>query len=386
VLIGVSLLPVRNAFCCLVPLGVTNLSRMARKIDAVTSMLSPRLLRILLISFTLLITTHWCATAWVVMAISQRRGYLDADSSRNWLDTYWSQSQSSGTSPPEDVGTIYVWALYWSVTTLSTVGFGDISVANENEAAFMVVLLALTTALQGMIVGGMSTMILSSDSTWSHHKLRVDTLKAYMRNRKIPQETSRRVMNYLNYTWATSNGLDETDVIASLPETLQEEVRLGAHRQMIQSVPLFDGISEQTTADVVRQLEALEFLPGDYIVREGDEGRDMMLISNGVVQVLNTRSTRATVYLSEGNYFGELGALIGGHRSNDVIAFTHCLIYSLNHLTLHQIFNENPRSIESLVEKMAGYCDLEQLAKYVHGVWGGGPAVAGPMRRCSAEQ
>jgi hypothetical protein len=80
-------------------------------------------------------------------------------------------------------------------------------------------------------------------------------------------------------------------------------------------------ISEQTTADVVRQLEALEFLPGDYIVREGDEGvivvhailvssaylrttlplsgRDMMLISNGVVQVLNTRSTRATVYLSE---------------------------------------------------------------------------------------
>eukprot|EP00966_Prymnesium_polylepis_P255929 5912270-Prymnesium_polylepis.1 len=235
---------------------------MARKIDAVTSMLSPRLLRILLISFTLLITTHWCATAWVVMAISQRRGYLDADSSRNWLDTYWSQSQSSGTSPPEDVGTIYVWALYWSVTTLSTVGFGDISVANENEvqscsllsvvpltcggslathaifafaslqlykpvcfvyqAAFMVVLLALTTALQGMIVGGMSTMILSSDSTWSHHKLRVDTLKAYMRNRKIPQETSRRVMNYLNYTWATSNGLDETDVIASLPETLQE--------------------------------------------------------------------------------------------------------------------------------------------------------------------
>ena len=130
----------------------------------------------------------------------------------------------------------------------------------------MVVLLALTTALQGMIVGGMSTMILSSDSTWSHHKLRVDTLKAYMRNRKIPQDTSRRVMNYLNYTWATSNGLDERDVIASLPETLQEvkpspcflpctvnllalcvrvrrkqEVQLGAYRQMIQSVPLFEG-------------------------------------------------------------------------------------------------------------------------------------------------
>jgi CRP-like cAMP-binding protein len=56
------------------------------------------------------------------------------------------------------------------------------------------------------------------------------------------------------------------------------------------------------------------------------------------------------IFLSEGEYFGELGALVGGARTNDVIAYTHCLIYSLDHQTLVEIFVNNPRSIELLID------------------------------------
>ena len=40
----------------------------------------------------------------------------------------------------------------------------------------------------------------------------------------------------------------------------------------------------------------------------------------------------------------------GGDRTNDVVAYTHCNIYSLDHKTRVEIFVHNPRSIELLID------------------------------------
>jgi predicted metal-dependent hydrolase len=61
-------------------------------------------------------------------------------------------------------------------------------------------------------------------------------MQAYMRHRKLPPETTRRVLNYLDYAWASNKGIDEREVLSGLPQSLQEEVQVSAHWQMIAQV------------------------------------------------------------------------------------------------------------------------------------------------------
>ena len=53
---------------------------------------------------------------------------------------------------------MYSWALYLSATTISTVGFGDIVIANEREAWVMVAVLGAACALQGSLIATLGSV------------------------------------------------------------------------------------------------------------------------------------------------------------------------------------------------------------------------------------
>jgi hypothetical protein len=76
-------------------------------------------MRLLLVFFTVAVCAHIVACLWFLAAKIEgfspdtwvvRSGYMD-----------------------EDLGTVYLAALYWSITTMSTVGYGDITSETEIE-------------------------------------------------------------------------------------------------------------------------------------------------------------------------------------------------------------------------------------------------------------
>ena len=52
-------------------------------------------------------------------------------------------------------------------------------------------------------------------------------------------------------------------------------------------------------------------------------------------------------------------------RTHDVVAFSHCHIYALDHATLETLFQRNPKSIENLISNLAEYADIESVFEYV---------------------
>ena len=306
----------------------------------------------------LVMAVHWMSCCWVMLSTPPAAGQY----------TTWWELWSNAQAPPDaisadGIGVVYLWALYFTISIITTAGFGDLRVANEHEACFMALILVISIVLQGSLVANMSTLILSSDSTRNLHKHKTETMKAYLKHMRVPEETYTRVLNYLDYLWASSKGLDESALIATLPATLQEAITLSTNQQIITKVPLFEGCSDELCAFIIRNLVTHTFLPGDYVCRAGDEGDQMMLINRGVVQIL--KADAQDVFLSEGEYFGELCALVGGVRTHDVVAFSHCHIYALDHATLETLFQRNPKSIENLISNLAEYADIESVFEYV---------------------
>jgi len=86
--------------------------------------------------------------------------------------------------------------------------------------------------------------------------------------------------------------------------------------------PLFELLSGEERAAVVREMEIESHDEGSVIINEGDPGSSMYLIASGEVKVY-TRGTAGTLYLArlgEGDFFGEVSVLTGKPRTATITA------------------------------------------------------------------
>ena len=116
--------------------------------------------------------------------------------------------------------------------------------------------------------------------------------------------------------------------------------------------PLFASFTKEEFGAIVDKLEALEFIAGERIIAEGDEGDAMYLISRGGGKVVKEIDGQEVILdeLSEGEFFGEMSLLVGGPRSASVFATADTQVLRLKSSDLFEIMKKHPR-IESLLEQ-----------------------------------
>ena len=58
-----------------------------------------------------------------------------------------------------DWGRLYLFSFYWAITTISTVGFGDISTYNSTEKCFAVIWMMIGVGFYSYSVGALSSIM-----------------------------------------------------------------------------------------------------------------------------------------------------------------------------------------------------------------------------------
>jgi cAMP-dependent protein kinase regulator len=88
--------------------------------------------------------------------------------------------------------------------------------------------------------------------------------------------------------------------------------------------PLFEVLSEDERAALIREMELESHEEGSVIISEGDPGASMYIITSGEVKVYTRGSNKAgNVYLAklgEGDFFGEVSVLTGKPRTATITA------------------------------------------------------------------
>ena len=115
---------------------------------------------------------------------------------------------------------------------------------------------------------------------------------------------------------------------------------------------LFASFTEDEFGAIVDKLEPLQFMDGERIMAEGDEGDAMYLISRGVGRVVKEVEEQELVLaeLTEGEFFGEMSLLVGGPRSASVFAHGETEVLRLKSADLFEIMKRYPR-MESVLEE-----------------------------------
>ena len=120
---------------------------------------------------------------------------------------------------------------------------------------------------------------------------------------------------------------------------------------LLASVPLFDGLSKRQLKKVADVAEAVDYMAGHSIVKEGDIGDSFFVVLVGQAKV--TVKGRTVNRSLPGDHFGEISLLDGGPRTASVISETPMTMLMIERSNFLKVLIEDPQIAITLMESLA---------------------------------
>ena len=258
-----------------------------------------------LLNFFLISTlgAHWIALAWILV-----RGKPENES---------------------EIST-YINALYWTITTLTTIGYGDITPQTDMQKIFTMFVMVSGVGFYGYVIGNFTSMLAQTDYVKLSFLERIDKVNTFLKYKKIPKDLRENIYSYYKFLWENRQGIEGNQILDELPYSLKMKVALFLNKAIFEKISFLKGAPQELISEIVLQLKPEIYLPNDYIFREGENGEKMYFISYGLVEILSEKQNRTYTVLKEGGYFGEFALLFSSHRTATAKALSFCDLYSLD--------------------------------------------------------
>jgi CRP-like cAMP-binding protein len=111
--------------------------------------------------------------------------------------------------------------------------------------------------------------------------------------------------------------------------------------------PLFSDLSKKERKAISRLFTPLTVAQGTVLAREGELGREAMLISSGTARVERDGNKVAT--LGPGEFFGELALLTGARRIAMVTAETDMVVAALSRQEFAALLDTSPKLAQKIL-------------------------------------
>jgi len=172
----------------------------------------------------------------------------------------------------DDALSNYLRSIYFIITTMSTVGYGDISATNFSERIFCIILMFLGVVGFSFATGTLSTIISTYDCDDAHLRSKMTVLDKIYSDYEIsfPGELYSKVKNEVHLQ-VRSHDQEAIDFIADLPPSLKAEMTSLIYSEKIVNIKLFSSASKAMVHWICPLLRPLKLGPNQVLFTEGDE-------------------------------------------------------------------------------------------------------------------
>ena len=185
---------------------------------------------------------HWFALAYFAL------GKTELELTYSWLnllddsfgtDIYpcCNSATNSTVSSSESVLIGYISSLYFSMSSMTTIGFGNIAASTKNEQLFGIALMFFGSLLYAMIFGNITTIFqqMSSQSTRYHAILK--SIRDFMKIYSVPKDLSERVLDYVISTYSLTKGVNTEQVLSYTPKDMRADLCIHLNRTVLHEHP-----------------------------------------------------------------------------------------------------------------------------------------------------
>uniref|UniRef100_A0A3Q2CR08 Voltage-gated delayed rectifier potassium channel KCNH4 n=1 Tax=Cyprinodon variegatus TaxID=28743 RepID=A0A3Q2CR08_CYPVA len=315
------------------------LLRLLQKLDRY-SQYSAMVLTLLMSVFALL--AHWMACIWYMIGRKElltnetwEIGWLHELGKR--LETPYINSTVGGPT----VRSSYIAALYFTLSSLTSVGFGNVCANTDAEKIFSICTMLIGALMHAVVFGNVTAIIQRMYSRRSLYHTRMNDMKDFIRVHRLPQQLKQRMLEYFQTTWSVNNGIDANELLHDFPDELRADIAMHLNKDILQ-LPVFKGASRGCLRSLSLHIKTSFCVPGEYLIRQGDALHANYFVCSGSLEVLKDNMVLAI--LGKGDLIGS--DLPGTDQviktDADVKALTYCDLQYISIRGLREVLELYP--------------------------------------------
>lgn len=263
----------------------------------------------------------------------------------NWIACGWILIYPK----PEDldITTYYIRSFYWALTTLTTIGYGDITPKDNIGMIYTCFIMIIGVGMYGVVIGNITRMMALADRHKEQSREKMSDLLMFMKHYKIPENLQHSAIAHYNHLFSKRLSENDDKIIADLPHALQQEMQIYMKIKLISAIQIFANCPKDCLKEVAQSLEQIYSSPGEMIIKIGDLGNEMFIISHGSVDVVLENGERVAT-LHDGQIFGEVALIKETKRTANVQSNVYCDLYKLTAERFNSITKKYPILLENI--------------------------------------
>uniref|UniRef100_A0A8C6UA27 Voltage-gated delayed rectifier potassium channel KCNH4 n=1 Tax=Neogobius melanostomus TaxID=47308 RepID=A0A8C6UA27_9GOBI len=280
------------------------LLRLLQKLERY-SQYSAVVLTLLMSMFGLL--AHWMACVWYFI------GRREIGSPVSW-DIGWLHELAKRLGTPYILGGMgalaggpsmrssYVTSLYFALSSLTSVGFGNVSANTDSEKIFSICTMLIGALMHAVVFGNVTAIIQRMYSRRSLYHTRTKDLKDFIRVHRLPKALEQRMLECFQTMWSVNNGIDVSELLKDFPDELRADIAMHLNKELLQ-LPLFESASRGCLRSLSLIIKTSFCAPGEFLIRQGDALQAIYFVCSGSMEVLKDNTVLA-ILVCKGDLIG----------------------------------------------------------------------------------
>lgn len=175
----------------------------------------PAVMTLLTLLFQGLFVAHMLACFWLI--VGTQMGEMSGSREAWYLETSMEDR--------EDESQYYFASMYWSFSTMTTVGYGDIVGTRDDERLYACVAMMVGATVFGYVVGSVATVSKKFNVGGNRRREAMQDVRSFLRSQKLPRKLRDDVEEFFQIHQAHCSVFDEQQILEDLPRNLRAEVR-----------------------------------------------------------------------------------------------------------------------------------------------------------------
>jgi hypothetical protein len=181
----------------------------------------------------------------------------------------------------------YLMTLYFTFTTMTTVGYGDIHQVNPPERVLAIPFLLVSASVFGYMLATISSVMNSSSQSDSIASDKIALVTEYLKEKKCKKDLQDSIIYYFQRQLKEETGYDIDAITKKLPDYLANEIFLLFYQRKLNKIIFLDFIKNKSIAlYLFKLLKPVFYEANQYVLIEDEEkNQNLYFVTTGQARI-----------------------------------------------------------------------------------------------------
>ena len=250
----------------------------------------------------------------------------------------------------DEISSLYIISLYWTVTTLCTVGYGDVHAQTNLEKVLSIGWMVFSVYFLSFVIGSLSSMLASMDTKENALVSKLAIIDEFSKEAKLSKSLRSRLRYALRYSTEKTgfSWTDKQNIFNELPKHLRYEVAMAMHHGAAWNITFFKGKDEVVISSIVPFLKPVFVNVNEFVYRKKEYAEEIYFIVRGRVSYVFGKDCSKLTSMQMGSYFGDIEVMLQIPRKYSSKTTRDCELLIMSKELLNEIVEEYPKVWEEL--------------------------------------